>query len=141
MTDSIASLRQEARKAKPRDFDALLLRAWSVGINQGRPTMPPELKGCGDSSCVITPPKGQHTNGGCRCEPFALRVAIQQLKQWLRHEGDRRAAEMRERCARLMAGLLPTMDLHPDQVTYLVESLRGLPLERIAIRILNPVKP
>jgi hypothetical protein len=24
--------------------------------------------GCGDSSCFFNPPKGMHTNGGCRCK-------------------------------------------------------------------------
>lgn len=26
-----------------------------------------EAGGCGDGSCIIVKPKGQHTNGGCRC--------------------------------------------------------------------------
>lgn len=26
-----------------------------------------EIGGCGDGYCVIVRPKGQHTNGGCRC--------------------------------------------------------------------------
>jgi hypothetical protein len=25
------------------------------------------LLGCGDGNCVIQPPKGMHTNGGCKC--------------------------------------------------------------------------
>jgi len=25
------------------------------------------IGGCGDGNCVIERPKGQHTNGGCRC--------------------------------------------------------------------------
>ena len=34
------------------------------------------MKGCGDHSCVVEKPKGQGTNGGCRCSPIALRRKI-----------------------------------------------------------------
>lgn len=26
-----------------------------------------DIGGCGDGNCCISKPKGQHTNGGCRC--------------------------------------------------------------------------
>ena len=35
------------------------------------------MLGCGDSSCIVARPTGMHTNGGCRCEPFKLRRAVQ----------------------------------------------------------------
>jgi hypothetical protein len=25
------------------------------------------IGGCGDGNCIVVKPKGQHTNGGCRC--------------------------------------------------------------------------
>lgn len=42
------------------------------------------LEGCGDGSCVIAPPKGQHTNAGCRCDERRLRRAVQVLKARVR---------------------------------------------------------
>lgn len=36
--------------------------------------------GCGDASCVVAKPTGQHTNGGCRCDERALRRAVQSLR-------------------------------------------------------------
>jgi len=37
--------------------------------------------GCGDSSCVVRTPTGQHTNGGCRCSERELRRAVQWYKR------------------------------------------------------------
>lgn len=34
------------------------------------------VTGCGDSGCIVQDPKGMHTNGGCRCEPHKLRMAV-----------------------------------------------------------------
>jgi hypothetical protein len=30
------------------------------------------LLGCGDGNCVIQPPKGMHTNGGCKCAKYFI---------------------------------------------------------------------
>jgi hypothetical protein len=32
------------------------------------------LEGCTDGGCVIRPPKGMHTNGGCRCVRHAMKM-------------------------------------------------------------------
>lgn len=40
------------------------------------------LKGCGDSSCMLGPPEGMATNGGCRCHEVSapeLRRMVRQL--------------------------------------------------------------
>jgi hypothetical protein len=34
------------------------------------------VTGCGDNSCIVARPKGQATNGGCRCEARELRYAL-----------------------------------------------------------------
>jgi hypothetical protein len=34
------------------------------------------VTGCGDSSCVVARPRGQHTNSGCRCDARELRRAL-----------------------------------------------------------------
>lgn len=39
----------------------------------------PPLEGCGDHSCIVAPTRGMGTNGGCRCDIRALRVAVQVL--------------------------------------------------------------
>ncbi|MFQ0815760.1 hypothetical protein AVM02_07560 [Brucella anthropi] len=35
------------------------------------------IGGCGDGNCVVVRPKGQHTNGGCRC--FQDRMKMQRF--------------------------------------------------------------
>lgn len=42
-------------------------------------------KGCGDNSCIVEAPKGMATNGGCRCEPITIRMAL----KWYKYEYDR----------------------------------------------------
>lgn len=42
------------------------------------------MNGCGDHSCVIAPPKGMGTNGGCRCDERALRLGARQLRERVR---------------------------------------------------------
>lgn len=54
--------------------------AWFAGIDSVRAREIPELEGCGDSSCVVAPPKGMHTNGGCRCDERRLRRAVMALR-------------------------------------------------------------
>lgn len=49
-------------------------------IAQGPPT------GCGDNSCIVRPPRGMATNGGCRCELPTLRTAV----RWYRYEFEHR---------------------------------------------------
>lgn len=44
------------------------------------------VRGCGDFGCVIEKPKGQGTNGGCRCSPlkvkkWALEVVAKKLDE------------------------------------------------------------
>jgi hypothetical protein len=39
------------------------------------------VRGCGDSGCIVARPTGMHTNGGCRCEAFELRRALQYYKR------------------------------------------------------------
>ncbi len=31
-----------------------------------------KLGGCGDGGCIVHRPRGQHTNGGCRCNHDAI---------------------------------------------------------------------
>ena len=35
------------------------------------------LVGCADHGCVVSPPKGMGTNGGCRCPEAVLRRMVQ----------------------------------------------------------------
>lgn len=86
MPDTFASLRAESqRKLSRREVEALMLRTWKAAIDSVRGTEPPELVGCGDHSCCIASPKGMGTNGGCRCEAFELRRAVQALKAQRRY--------------------------------------------------------
>ena len=41
------------------------------------------LGGCGDGGCIISPPKGMHTNGGCKCNriPHKMSAAIHYLRK------------------------------------------------------------
>ena len=39
------------------------------------------LIGCGDHGCVIAPPEGMGTNGGCRCRDWKLKLYIQRLER------------------------------------------------------------
>lgn len=39
------------------------------------------IRGCGDSSCIVMRPQGQHTNGGCRCDIHATRGALMWWKR------------------------------------------------------------
>jgi hypothetical protein len=34
------------------------------------------VEGCGDGSCLIRTPNGQHTNAGCRCDEIRLRRGV-----------------------------------------------------------------
>lgn len=84
MADSLASLRAEAKKKLTRhEQENLVLRAWSAALRSVRPTMPMTLRGCGDNSCIVAPPRGMATNGGCRCSERDLRMAVQHLKLML----------------------------------------------------------
>jgi hypothetical protein len=51
-----------------------------------------EVEGCGDGSCIIQAPKGQHTNGGCRCEEPRLRRGVRYWRakaKYLQYELDK----------------------------------------------------
>ncbi len=50
------------------------------------------LVGCGDSSCIIVTPRGQHTNGGCRCDEQRLRRAV----QWWRRVAEHRQVTIQD---------------------------------------------
>lgn len=80
MKDTLQSLREEAQRAKKTEMDALVLRAWGAAIESVRGQAPPELVGCGDHSCIVAPPKGMGTNGGCRCDHRDLRRAVMALR-------------------------------------------------------------
>lgn len=84
-TDTLASLRAEARKKRP-DVEGLVLRAWAAGENSLRMRPVPDLVGCGDHSCVVAKPNGMGTNGGCRCDGRELRRAVLTLKARLQAE-------------------------------------------------------
>lgn len=32
------------------------------------------IGGCGDGNCIVLKPKGQHTNGGCRCSQDRMKM-------------------------------------------------------------------
>ncbi len=51
------------------------------------------VTGCGDNSCSVAKPSGMATNGGCRCDPRRIRIAMQ---YW------RRRAEFLQETIRLM---------------------------------------
>lgn len=51
------------------------------------------LPGCGDHSCLVNPPKGMGTNGGCRCDEQALRRMV----SWQKREIAKLRAEIEER--------------------------------------------
>lgn len=73
---------------------ALQDAADELHIAQGQPT------GCGDNSCIVRPPRGMATNGGCRCELPALRAAV----RWYRYEfehGGRLEAKRRAMTAKV----------------------------------------
>ncbi len=40
-----------------------------------------DLLGCGDSLCYIEKPRGMATNGGCRCRPYKLNIALMRLRK------------------------------------------------------------
>jgi len=82
MGDTLASLRLEAQRTKPTKHDAetFILRAWKAALDSVRGVNPPELVGCGDHSCIVAPPNGMGTNGGCRCSERDLRRAVLVLK-------------------------------------------------------------
>lgn len=68
-----------------------MLRNDIARMRQPPGDMPPDL-GCGDGSCVVRPPQGMHTNGGCRCDERMLRRAV----QWWRRVAEFRLATIRE---------------------------------------------
>lgn len=129
MTDTLASLRAEAQRTKPTkaDTDTFILRAWRVGYDSRTPKNPPELVGCGDNSCIVAKPTGMATNGGCRCDEQRLKRAVMALRQMVISEGDRRAEDMRERCAAVSAQYAREGD-HPE--CNATNAIRSLPLEK-----------
>ncbi len=50
------------------------------------------VTGCGDSSCVVSAPKGMCTNGGCRCSARTMRHAM----MWWRRVAAFREESIRE---------------------------------------------
>ena len=70
-------------KTHPRieilEFEVSVLRKTLDEIRRDPGDLP--CLGCGDSSCVIRKPAGQHTNGGCRCSERELRRALQWYKR------------------------------------------------------------
>ncbi len=56
-----------------------------------------QIGGCGDSSCLIEPPKGMCTNGGCRClirpnDPYKPSRVVAVLRRYIK------ALEERSEC-------------------------------------------
>lgn len=82
MADTLESLRAEASLPPRRrpSHENLVLRTWKAALDTVRGREPPELVGCGDHSCVVAPPNGMGTNGGCRCDERDLRRAVRVLK-------------------------------------------------------------
>jgi hypothetical protein len=39
------------------------------------------VNGCGDNSCEVRTPRGMATNGGCRCDPREVRLALRHYKR------------------------------------------------------------
>lgn len=78
MSRTLAEVRAEFRGASRNAIDAAILTAWRVALDSVRAREPLSLqgRGCGDNSCLIEKPRGMATNGGCRCEPRALRLAV-----------------------------------------------------------------
>lgn len=85
MNDTLAKLRVEAQRVKRGEASLFVLRTWFAALDSVRGTEPPEIKGCGDNSCCVVAPKGQGTNGGCRCGAFELRRAVAALKAQRRY--------------------------------------------------------
>jgi len=83
---TLAEVRTEFRKATRNDVDRAILCAWSAASEYTksmllRERLPLGLEGCGDNSCLIAEPSGGvRTNGGCRCEGHALRLAVMAYK-------------------------------------------------------------
>ena len=92
MTRTLAEVRAQFRKATRNDVDAAILTAWGAALNSVKAREPVDLAGvgCGDNSCLVERPRGMATNGGCHCEPRALRHAVMAY----RAECDRLTAEL-----------------------------------------------
>lgn len=80
--DSIAA-QYVARKRKtidPHEMRMAIAEAYFAGVEsvKARPVL--DLQGCGDGGCIVARPTGMHTNGGCHCEPRALRIAALALR-------------------------------------------------------------
>lgn len=83
MADTFASLRAVSKRKLTRsEQEALFLRTWRAAIEAVR-FRPADLVGCGDHSCVVAPPRGMGTNGGCRCDERDLRRAVLSLRNQL----------------------------------------------------------
>jgi hypothetical protein len=78
MARTLAEVRAEFRGASRNAIDAAILTAWGCALDSVRARQPVELQGvgCGDNSCLVERPRGMATNGGCHCEPRALRLAV-----------------------------------------------------------------
>lgn len=50
------------------------------------PPEPYPVEGCGDTSCMVAPPRGMSTNGGCRCDERTLRWALQWHKGYVAYQ-------------------------------------------------------
>src|SRR5690349_14918658 len=67
----------EALHIEQLEYEIAALRR--MLIDRAKPQLDMPVMGCGDSACVVintTARGGQHTNGGCRCEPMTLRRAL-----------------------------------------------------------------
>jgi hypothetical protein len=64
--------RREARKGNVREIQLSIVRSSDPRVRAARAQAAEELglgRGCHDGACVVNgpPPRGQQTNGGCRC--------------------------------------------------------------------------
>lgn len=79
------------------EFENRHLRELITKLREEPPDTP--FIGC-DSACVVAPPSGMHTNGGCRCEPARLRQAV---------------LYYRRRCLYLQATIIELRDGRPEE--------------------------
>lgn len=78
MSRTLAEVRAEFRGASRNAIDSAVLVAWKAALDSVKARQPSSLEGvgCGDNSCLVEQPRGMATNGGCRCEPRALRMGV-----------------------------------------------------------------
>lgn len=72
------------------------------------------VSGCMDNSCLISPPKGMGTNGGCRCDIRAFRRA---MTYW------RRRSQFDQETVKELRGIQSAFDLESDRLQQIADHL------------------